>query len=100
LKNYVLDNVQSVKIIKGKITPKSSKAELRFFCPALLFNEINLPTKFHVDNAYGLWHCYDSFSSHFYSMRSIYLQIFMLISLIVLELCPDKVQSVPMRGFF
>jgi hypothetical protein len=25
--------------------------KLRFFCTALLFNEINLPTKFHVDTS-------------------------------------------------
>jgi hypothetical protein len=35
------------------ITPKLSKAEFRFFCTALLFNEINLPTPFVVDTSYG-----------------------------------------------
>jgi hypothetical protein len=35
------------------ITPKLGKAELRFFCTALLSNEINLPTKFHVDTSNG-----------------------------------------------
>jgi hypothetical protein len=35
------------------ITPKVGKAKLRFFYTALLFNEINLPTKFHVDISNG-----------------------------------------------
>jgi hypothetical protein len=33
---------------------------------------------------------YGSLTMHFYSMRSIYLQSFMLISLILLELCPGQ----------
>jgi hypothetical protein len=32
----------------------------------------------------------NSFALHFYSMRSIYIQTFMLISLIVLEQCPGQ----------
>jgi hypothetical protein len=36
------------------ITPKIGKIELWFFCTALLFNEIYLPTEFHVDISYSI----------------------------------------------
>jgi hypothetical protein len=42
-----------VKKNKGQKITKG-KAELRLFCTALLFNEIYLPTNFHVNISYSL----------------------------------------------
>jgi hypothetical protein len=95
------------------ITPKLDKTELWFFCTALPVNEIYLPTKIHVNISYSLklmsqtkfkWlectkgnnskklerQSYGSSALHIYPMRSMYIQSFMLIPLVVSELCPGQ----------
>jgi hypothetical protein len=80
---------------------------------ALLLTEIYLPTMFHLDISYSFRvmfrikfkvlkltkgnnskiktkKSYCSYALHIYPLRSIHLQSFMLISLIVLELCPRQ----------
>jgi hypothetical protein len=108
------------KIEQKAITPKLGQTELRFFSTALLFNELYPSTKFHVDISYSfrvisrtkfkvlIWPKGNNFkirqdrvmvlfALHFHSMRFIYLKSFMLISFIVLELCPEqRFQSVQM----